>query len=97
MSSKINIFSGLMLGLAAGAVIGSAAALLSAPKPGKETRAILKAKSDDLVKRAEVSLEETRQRLDKAFTDARAQSSELWHLRRQKPQTQLMAQEILAE
>jgi gas vesicle protein len=96
MSSKINIFSGLLIGLFTGALIGSAAALLSAPQPGDQTRAILKEKSDELVKRAEVSLQETRQRLDAALADVRNHSIELTHSYG-RGADQFLSQEILAE
>lgn len=96
MSSKVNIFSGLMIGLITGALVGSAAALLSAPQPGEQTRAILKGKSDELVKRAESSLQETRLRLDAVLADVRTRSIELTHMHGRGADRPL-AQEILAE
>jgi len=41
--------TGLVVALLAGGVIGTVAALLYAPRPGKETRAIVADKVDDLL------------------------------------------------
>jgi gas vesicle protein len=96
MSNRVNVFSGLMIGLVSGALIGSAAALLSAPQPGEQTRAILKGKSDELVKRAEISLQDTRMRLDAALADVRTRSIDLSHSHGHGAD-QFLGQEILAE
>lgn len=96
MSSKINVFSGLMIGLVTGSLIGTAAALLSAPQAGEQTRAILKDKSDELVKRAGISLQETRQRLDVLLADVRSHSIELTQAYSHSAD-QFLNQEILAE
>ena len=96
MTGKLNVFGGLALGLVAGAVIGSGAALLSAPQNGDRTRAMLKEKSDDLRVRAIASLQETRIKADAVIADVRARSAELGHSHGQNSSLHF-SQEILAE
>ena len=56
MSSK-DAFAGIGLGIAIGAVIGLAAGMLYAPRPGEETRQILKEKTGEFKHKAVDAIE----------------------------------------
>ena len=96
MYRKMQVFGGLALGLIAGAVIGSGAALLSTPQNGNKTRAMLKEKGEELRCRAAASLQETRMKADAVIADVRSRSAEIG-----RPYSRsggnYFAQEILAE
>ena len=69
----------LLAGIGIGAIIGAAAALLLAPKPGAETRVDLKRTVDELRQKSEqlmsdwsTSMEEQMQRSRKLFEDAKS-------------------------
>ena len=96
MYRKMQVLSGLALGLVAGAVIGSGAALLSAPQNGDKTRAMLKEKGEDLRSRAAASLQETRMKADAVIADVRSRSAEFGRPYGQN-RGNYFAQEILAE
>jgi gas vesicle protein len=77
MSEKHNLIGGIALGLLAGAVIGSAVALLSAPQPGTQTRAMIQEKSAALRERASTRMQDTRLRADAVLTEVKARSQEI--------------------
>jgi len=56
MSSK-DAFAGIGLGIAIGTVIGLAAGMLYAPRPGEETREILKEKTGEFKHKAVDAIE----------------------------------------
>lgn len=68
MSQKGKFALGALIGMAAGVVAG----VLTAPKSGKETRADIKKKADDLKDEAGVKAEAVKRRADKMATDARS-------------------------
>ena len=71
MTDTKSILGGLVIGVLAGVVIGSSAALLSAPLPGVQTRARLLEKGDEIRNRASISLLETRNRASQTFQETR--------------------------
>lgn len=66
----------LLSGFFIGGLIGSAAALLAAPRSGQETRAMIRAKSVELKEKALDSAEETRLRAEQTLTEARTRAAE---------------------
>lgn len=83
-----NDFGAFFAGLVIGGLVGAAAALLSAPKSGEETRTIIKEKGIELRDRAvevssearhkaETALEEARVRADDALIDLRVKAEDL--------------------
>ena len=66
--SKGKFALGALLGAAAGVVAG----VLTAPKSGKETRADLKNKADELKTQASEKADKAKQQADKLVKDARA-------------------------
>jgi gas vesicle protein len=71
MTDTRSILGGLVIGVLAGMVIGSSAALLSAPEPGVQTRTRLLEKGDEIRNRASVSLLATHNRATQAFQETR--------------------------
>lgn len=65
------------LGAIIGAVAGTAVGFLTAPKAGKETRAELKTKAEDLKKDATVKVDEFGQEVSKRAAEARAKAEEV--------------------
>lgn len=53
MDQKNGVVKGLLIGFLAGSAIGAVLALLYAPKSGKELRADIRQKTDDLLEDAE--------------------------------------------
>jgi gas vesicle protein len=74
MTETKSILGGLAIGVLAGIVIGSAAALLSAPQPGVQTRAQLFENGDELRNRASVTLKETRSRASQTLQETRSRA-----------------------
>ena len=64
MSSRNTLITGLIAGVAAGAIAG----LFLAPKPGKETRKIVSARADTLRNKASDYVGVMRQRMRKSGT-----------------------------
>ena len=62
MTSRNNLISGLL----AGAIIGAAAGILFAPKPGRETRQVVGARAVDLRDRAGGYIGNLKDRIRKA-------------------------------
>ncbi|MCA9309506.1 YtxH domain-containing protein [Candidatus Saccharibacteria bacterium] len=65
------------LGLLIGAVAGTVAGILTAPKSGKETRRDLKKKADEAKGAAERKLKDAHKELAKLSDDAKAQATKL--------------------
>ena len=61
MSSK-DAFAGISLGIVIGAIIGMAAGMLYAPRPGEETRLILKEKTDDFKHKAAEAIDQGKEK-----------------------------------
>ena len=76
MSDKDNA-SGFVIGLLVGAVVGMAVGFLYAPKPGKETRALVREKALSAKDRAEDIIEEAKERAKKIIADARGKAAEI--------------------
>lgn len=77
MADDSGTTKGFIFGLLAGSAIGAMLALLYAPKSGKELRADLKAKSDDLMSNAENILDEARTKLPEISSEAKKRSEQL--------------------
>ena len=70
MSDKSG-FGSFFVGLLAGTIVGAAATILYAPKSGEETRASLKDKSDEIVDKANVSVDDAYKQAENAAREAR--------------------------
>jgi gas vesicle protein len=77
MAQNDRIVKGLVIGFLAGSAIGAALALLYAPKSGKELRADLKDKADDLLEDAEGYLQAARSKASNIVSEARKRSDQL--------------------
>jgi gas vesicle protein len=76
MSEKHNLIGGIVLGILAGALIGSAITLLSAPQPGIRTRAMIQEKGAALRERASTRMQDTRIRADAVLNEVKIRSQE---------------------
>lgn len=65
------------LGAVFGAIVGGVAALLTAPKSGKETRDDLKKKADEMKKKAEKKAAEVKQKAEAVKSDLETQAKDL--------------------
>lgn len=74
--SDNNDFGAFFAGLVIGGLVGAAAALLTAPKSGEETRTLIKDKSIELRDRAVEVSQDTRHKAEVALEDARARADE---------------------
>ncbi len=68
-NSKAKFAKGAALGVALGAVVAGAAALLFAPKSGKELRADIKKASNDVAKKVLSEVEKTKNMSQKKYHD----------------------------
>lgn len=93
--SENSDFGAFFAGLVIGGLVGAAAALLTAPKSGEETRSLIKEKSIELRDRAvevsqdtrhkaEVALEDARARADEALVDLRVKAEDLARLTKER-------------
>lgn len=96
MSEKRNMIGGIAIGLLAGALIGAAAALLSAPQPGQQTRALIREKGSEIRDKASLTVRESRTKADAVLSEVRTRSQELAGRLRRTNGTQVAA-EIIAE
>jgi gas vesicle protein len=77
MSDNEKLVKGLVIGFLAGGAIGAALALLYAPKSGKELRADLRTKADDLMTDADTYVEAAKARAGEIVSEARRRSESL--------------------
>lgn len=74
MADENGLGKGLFLGLLAGTLIGSAIALLYAPKSGKELRGELRSKGEELLDESEEYLEKAKVRASELINDGKKKS-----------------------
>ncbi len=89
MSDKHSMFSGVAIGLLAGLLIGGVVAILAAPQPGDQTRALIREHASNTVR-------DTRGRADAVLAEVRTRSQEFAERLRKTNGTKLTA-EIVAE
>jgi gas vesicle protein len=77
MTEKNGMAKGLVIGLLAGGAIGAIIALLYAPKSGKELRADIREKTDDLVGGAEEYLHAAKSKAGEIVSEAKLRSDQL--------------------
>jgi len=65
------------MGILAGTAVGLAVGLLYAPRPGTETRGILKEKTEDAKHKAADIIQEARERAKKIVEDAKGKAAEI--------------------
>ncbi len=69
--SERNGFGSFFVGLLTGAVIGAVATVLYAPNSGEETRAALKGKKEDIIGKANLSVDDAYKQAETAAREAR--------------------------
>ena len=74
MSNNSNDLGTFLAGFIIGGLVGAAAALLTAPQSGEETRVLIRDKSIELKDMAVESGQEARVRAEKALDDARVRA-----------------------
>jgi gas vesicle protein len=77
MAQDNKMVKGLVIGLLAGGAIGALLALLYAPKSGKELRAEIRGKADDLIEGAEGYMDAAKNRAGEIVSEARKRSDQL--------------------
>jgi len=77
MAQDNGLVKGLVIGFFAGGVLGAAIALLYAPKSGREFRADLRERSDDLIEDAEEYLHAAAEKAGEIVSEARKRSDQL--------------------
>jgi gas vesicle protein len=77
MANNSDGTKSFIFGLLAGSAIGAILALLYAPKSGKELRADIKAKTDELMDGADTALREVRAKLPDISTEARKRGEQI--------------------
>ena len=77
MSEKGSVIGTLAIGIVIGGLVGVAAAMLSAPQSGSQTRALLRDKSSELMGKASTTVQETRTRASDMLTKVRTRANEL--------------------
>ena len=77
MAEDNKLMKGLFLGFLGGTAVGAILALLYAPKSGKELRADLREKADDLLEEAEGQIEAARSKASAIVTEAKKRSEHL--------------------
>jgi gas vesicle protein len=88
MAQNNGFLKGLIIGMLAGSAVGAFVALLYAPKPGRELRADIKGKTDDLIEgtgeyltraksKAGEIVSEAKKRSDQLITDAKKKADSL--------------------
>ena len=75
--SDNDTFGGLAIGFIVGAAIGLGAGFLYAPRPGEETRAMLREKAGKTKERAEEIIEEARERAKRIIAHAKGKAAEI--------------------
>jgi gas vesicle protein len=77
MTQNSGMMKGLVIGLLAGSAIGAIVALLYAPKSGKELRADIRDKTDDLMENAEGYMEAAKSKASEMVSNAKKKSDQL--------------------
>jgi gas vesicle protein len=77
MAQDNKMMKGLVIGLLAGGAIGALLALLYAPKSGKELRADIREKADDLIEGAEGYMDAAKNKAGAIVSEARKRSDQL--------------------
>ena len=77
MAQNNGMVKGIVIGLLAGGAIGAVLALLYAPKSGKELRADIKEKTDDLLDDAEGYVHAAKARAGEIVSEAKKRSDQL--------------------
>jgi gas vesicle protein len=96
MSEKRNVIGGIAIGLLVGTLIGAAAALLSAPQPGQQTRALIREKGSEIAGKATTTVRDTRSKADAVLSEVRSRSQDFAGRLRRTNGTHVAA-EIIAE
>ena len=69
--------TGLVIGLLVGTAIGMAIGFLYAPRPGRETRTLIREKATGAKEKAEEIIEEAKERAKKIIADARGKAADI--------------------
>lgn len=69
--SENNGFGSFFVGFLAGAVVGAVATVLYAPNTGEQTRSTIKGKTDDLIGKANISVDDAYKQAESAAREAR--------------------------
>jgi len=77
MSQKDGMVKGLVIGLLAGSAIGAVIALLYAPKSGRELRADIRQRAEDMVGDAEEFMQAAKSKASEIVSDAKNRSEQL--------------------
>lgn len=77
MADNSGTTKGFIFGLIAGGAIGAVLALLYAPKSGRELRADIKAKTDELMDNAEEMMQSAKNRLPEMASEAKKRSEQV--------------------
>ena len=77
MAHDNRMMKGVVIGLLAGGAIGALLALLYAPKSGKELRADIREKADDLIEGAEGYMDAAKGKAGEIVSEARKRSDQL--------------------
>lgn len=77
MGNENGTLKGFVVGLLAGSAIGAVLALLYAPKSGKELRADIKEKTNDILEDADAYIRAARTKATDIVTDAKRRSDQL--------------------
>ena len=86
MAQNNNMVKGMVIGFLAGSAIGAVLALLYAPKSGKELRADIKEKTDDLLEGAEEYVQAAKSKASAIVSEAKKRSELLISDAQQKAQ-----------
>jgi gas vesicle protein len=77
MAKENGLVKGLVIGFFTGGLIGAAIALLYAPKSGRELRADIRERSDDLIEGAEEYLHAAAEKAGEIVSEAKKRSDQL--------------------
>jgi gas vesicle protein len=77
MAEENKFLRGLVIGALTGGIVGAAIALLYAPKSGKELRADLRQKADDVLEGAEEYMTAAQKKAGEIVTEAKKRSDHL--------------------
>ena len=89
MAQNNGMLKGLVIGVLAGGAVGALIALLYAPKSGRELRADIKEKADDLMEGADQYLSAAKSRAGEIVSEAKKRSDQLIADAKQKADTLL--------